>query len=408
MSQIRSYIVVTAAYWAFTLTDGALRMLVLLHFHELGYSPFELASLFFLYELFGVLTNLIGGWLASRTGLKATLFIGLSLQIAALLMLSALSPAWIQTAQVAYVVIAQGLSGIAKDFTKLSSKSAIKVLVPDGAHGTLFRWVALLTGSKNTLKGVGFFLGGLLLSQLGFRNALWSMVGGLAITLVLSALMLPAGMGRAKVKVKLSRILAKSRAINVLSAARLFLFGARDVWFVVALPVFLYDVVGWTFVEVGSYMAAWVIGYGAVQAFTPRLLDRAGAAHTNDARSAQLWGFLLAAVPLGIYAALRAGAPASATVVVGLGIFGVLFAINSAVHSYLILAYSKSDEVALNIGFYYMANAAGRLVGTIASGLVYQYAGLGGCLLTAGGMVLVASGLALLLPNPRAATRGCP
>jgi MFS family permease len=402
-SQLRSYAVVTAAYWGFTLTDGALRMLVLLHFHTLGYTPFQLASLFLLYEIFGVVTNLVGGWIGSRTGLRVTLFLGLTLQIAALLSLSALSPAWPQAWQVAYVIVAQGLAGIAKDFTKLSAKSAIKVLVPAGAHGTLFKWVALLTGSKNTLKGVGFFFGGLLLATLGFRDALWAMAGALVVTMALTAAMLPATMGRAKAKVKFSRILAKTRAINILSAARLFLFGARDVWFVVALPVFLYDVVGWTFVQVGTYMAAWVIGYGAVQALTPRVLDRRGA-RMSDARSAQVWGFALALVPVAIYAALRAGAPPATTIVAGLAVFGVLFAINSALHSYLILAYSDADRVALDVGFYYMANAAGRLLGTILSGALYQLAGLSACLLAAAAMVLGASLLALLLPDPRAVT----
>jgi MFS family permease len=401
VSRLRSYIAVTAAYWAFTVTDGALRMLVLLHFHALGYSPFELAALFLLYELAGVVTNLVGGWIGSRVGLKSTLFVGLSLQIGALMMLSALSSSWSQAGQVAYVVVAQGLSGVAKDFTKLSSKSAIKLLVPDGAHGTLFRWVALLTGSKNALKGAGFFLGGLMLAQLGFRHALWAMTGALVATALLSALALPAGMGRAAVKARFSSILSKTRPINVLSAARLLLFGARDVWFVVALPVFLYDVVGWSFVQVGTFLAAWVVGYGGVQALTPRVLDRAGAGRRNDARTAQVWGAALALVPVGIHAALQAGASASATIVVGLGAFGLLFAVNSAVHSYLILAYSDADRVALDVGFYYMANAAGRLIGTVLSGLLYQLSGLGACLLAAAGMVLGASLLALLLPDPR-------
>lgn len=400
MSQVRSYAIVTAAYWAFTLTDGALRMLVLLHFHTLGYSPLQLASLFLLYEIFGLVTNLLGGWIGTRTGLKATLLVGMAVQIAALLMLSGLSAGWAQAAQVSYVVLAQGLSGIAKDFTKLSAKSAIKVLVPDDAHGTLFRWVALLTGSKNTLKGIGFFLGGALLAGLGFRDALWAMAAGLAVALALTTVALPSGMGRAKAKVKLTRLLAKSRAINALSAARMFLFGARDVWFVVALPVFLYDVVGWSFVQVGTYMAAWVIGYGAVQAVTPRVVDR-GRGSTDDARAAQLAGVALAVITAAIYVALRAGAPAAATIVVGLAVFGAAFAVNSALHSYLIIAYAKSDEVAADVGFYYMANAAGRLLGTVLSGALYQAVGFGGCLLTAAAMAAAAAALALLLPNPR-------
>ncbi len=401
---LRSYVVVTAAYWGFTLTDGALRMLVLLHFHALGYTPFQLATLFLLYEVCGVITNLIGGWIGSRAGLKTTLFTGLVLQVVALGMLSALSTGWPQVVQVAYVVGAQGLSGIAKDFTKLSSKSAIKLLVPQDAHGTLFRWVALLTGSKNTLKGAGFFLGSLLLASLGFRQSLWAMGGGLVVVIALTAALLPGGMGRAKAKVKLSQILSKTRAINILSAARMFLFGARDVWFVVALPVFLSDVAGWSFVAIGTYMAGWVIAYGVVQAGTPRLMRRVGGAGVNDARAAALWGFALALVPAAIYGGLRAGASPTEVVVGGLGVFGVIFAINSAVHSYLILAYTDADKVALNVGFYYMANAVGRLVGTILSGLVYQAGGLGACLLTAAGMVLAASVLATRLPDPRATT----
>jgi hypothetical protein len=399
--QLRSYIVVTAAYWGFTLTDGALRMLVLLHFHRLGYTPFELATLFLLYEVFGVVTNLIGGWIGSRAGLKVTLFAGLVLQIGALMMLSALSTDWTQLSQVAYVVVAQGLSGIAKDFTKLSSKSAIKLLVPSDAGGTLFRWVALLTGSKNTLKGAGFFLGGVLLSNLGFRDALWAMAGGLVLVVTLTAALLPGGIGRAKSSVKFSQILSKSRAINIISAARMFLFCARDVWFVVALPVFLSEVSGWSFVAIGTYMAAWVIGYGVVQAMTPRFMTRMGGGAVNDARAAKIWGFVLAVITLGIFGALQSDLSPTTVVVAGLAVFGVVFAINSAVHSYLILAYTDADKVALNVGFYYMANAVGRLIGTILSGLIYQAAGLEACLVTAAGMVIAATLFALVLPDPR-------
>jgi MFS family permease len=400
-SQLRSYAVVTASYWGFTLTDGALRMLLLLHFHTLGYSPFQLAALFLLYELFGVVTNLFGGWIGSRTGLKATLFAGLGLQIVALLSLSALSMEWHQAVQVAYVVAAQGLAGIAKDLTKLSAKSSIKAIVPREATGRLFTWVALLTGSKNTLKGVGFFLGGLLLGTVGFHAALWVMAIGLLATALIAALILPGELGRAKAKVKFSRIFAKSRVINILSAARLCLFGARDVWFVVALPVFLYDVVGWSFTQVGTYMAAWVIGYGGVQAFTPRLLDRGAGGQRDHARSAQRWAFLLAAIPVGIVVALMADLPPTLTIVGGLAAFGVAFAVNSALHSYLILAYADSDTVALDVGFYYMANAAGRLIGTVLSGLVYQLAGIAGCLLVAALLVAAAGVLALFLPDTR-------
>jgi MFS family permease len=399
--QFRGYLVVTAAYWAFTLTDGALRMLVLGHFHKLGYSAFTLALLFLLYEFFGVLTNLIGGWIGSRTGLRLTLLVGLSLQIAALGMLSGLSAAWNEALQVAWVILAQGISGIAKDFTKMSSKSAIKVLVPADADGTLFRWVALLTGSKNTLKGIGFFLGGFLLSAIGFRHALWGMAGGLAVVACLVAILLPGAMGKTASKFKLLDALRGSRAIKLLSTARLFLFCARDVWFVVGLPVFLSEVFGWTFLSIGTYLALWVIGYGIVQAVAPRFMGRVGRQQINDARAAQIWGGLLSLVPLGIYLLLHFQVPAQPAVLGGLAVFGVVFAINSAVHSYLVLAYSDSEKVSLNVGFYYMANAMGRLLGTLLSGLLYQFGGLGACLLTASAMVAMASLISLALPDTR-------
>lgn len=400
--QLRAYIVVTAAYWAFTLTDGALRMLVLGHFHKLGYSAFELALLFLLYELFGVLTNLIGGWIGSRTGVRLTLLLGLAMQVVALGMLSGLSPGWTQALQVAYVIVAQGISGIAKDFTKLSSKSAIKVLVPGDTEGTLFRWVALLTGSKNTLKGVGFFLGGALLSSIGFRSALWSMAAALIVVALLVLALLPDALGKAKSKFKLTDTLRNSSAIKILSAARLFLFGARDVWFVVGLPVFLAEVLGWDFFRIGTYLALWVVGYGAVQAITPRFMGRLGRQQINDARAAQIWGGILACVPLAIYMLLRLQVSPEIAVLGGLGVFGVAFAINSAVHSYLILAYSDADKVSLSVGFYYMANAMGRLLGTLLSGLLYQLGGLQACLLTASAMVALATLLSMALPDTRA------
>jgi MFS family permease len=401
----RNYALVTAAYWAFTLTDGALRMLVLLHFHELGFSPFSLALLFTLYEFFGIVTNLGGGFLASRIGLKSTLVAGLFLQMAALAMLSGLSPHWAVSLQVVYVVAAQGFSGIAKDLTKLSAKSAVKLVLPGDAQEGLFKWVALLTGSKNTLKGVGFFLGGALLQAFGFVQALW----GMALVLLPVGLAawagLPATMGKAKARKAWRQLLAKDAAINYLSAARVFLFGARDVWFVVALPVFLHERLEWSFWQVGAYMAAWVIVYGVVQAGAPRVL-RQGAATgaaavqttAQAAQAASSWGLALALSPLAIVGVLLAGAPIGPTVLVGLAVFGVLFAVNSSLHSYLILAFSTRDEVAADVGFYYMANAAGRLLGTLLSGLVYGAWGLEACLLTAGGMLLLATGLTRGLP----------
>ncbi|NKB58727.1 MAG: organoarsenical effux MFS transporter ArsJ [Alphaproteobacteria bacterium] len=397
MIDIRNYAVVTAAYWGFTLTDGALRMLVLLHFHTLGYSPLELAFLFMLYEFFGVVTNLLGGWIGSRFGLRITLYAGLALQVVALWMLSQLDPAWSKLSSVAFVVAAQGLSGIAKDLTKMSSKSAIKLVVPDDAHSTLFKWVALLTGSKNALKGAGFFLGGFLLAALGFEQSLWVMAGALAAVLLACVAFLRTDLGKAKTKVKFTQILSKTRAINLLSAARFFLFGARDVWFVVGVPIFLYEALGWSFTEVGGFLAVWVIGYGVVQAAAPTVVKRSADGRSAETKAAQLGAFLLTAIPIAIVAALEAGLEPAVAVVGGLALFGVVFAYNSSVHSYLILTYTDTDKVALNVGFYYMANAGGRLAGSLLSGLSYQLWGLTGCLLTASALLAMAGLITIAL-----------
>jgi predicted MFS family arabinose efflux permease len=398
--KLRNYVLVTAGYWVFTLTDGALRMLVLLHFHHLGYSPVQLAFLFLFYELFGVVTNLIGGWIAANLGLRTTLLAGLALQVLALTMLALLQPEWAVAASVAYVMSAQALSGIAKDLTKMSSKSAIKVLVPEDAHASLFRWVAVLTGSKNALKGAGFFLGSFLLSALGFRNGLLAMAGGLVVALAGTTLFLPREMGKAKSKKKFRGILSKSREINVLSAARFFLFGTRDIWFVVAVPLFLATQLRWSFTEVGGFLAAWVIGYGVIQSFAPAVIGRFTGGKAPQRRSAQVLAFLLAALMGAVALGVTADLEARWVVLGGLALFGVVFAINSSVHSYLILAYSDGDEVAMNVGFYYMANAGGRLAGTLLSGLMYQLGGLTACLWTSMGFAVATGLLSLMLPVP--------
>ena len=397
MNGIRSYALVTGAYWGFTITDGALRMLVVLHFYHLGYSGIAIAFLFLFYEFFGIVTNLLGGWIASRSGLKTTLYSGLALQIAALLMLALLQPGWAKTLSVAYVMAAQALSGIAKDLTKMSAKSAIKVVVPDDTEGTLFKWVSRLTGSKNALKGAGFFVGGVLLSALGFIGALIAMAVGLVIVLFATVFSLPSEIGRSKKRVKFTALFSKSPAINWLSAARLFLFGARDVWFVVGLPVFLTQL-GWTNAGVGAFIALWFIGYGIIQAFVPDILRSIGREKV-DGPAAQHWAFILLVIPLGLIAALRVGFNPSVSLMIGLAAFAVVFAINSAVHSYLVLAYTDEDSVALNVGFYYMANAGGRLLGTLLSGLIFEWAAFRGCLWGSAAMILTAAVISLKLPR---------
>ncbi len=398
MSAVRNYILVTLAYWAFTLTDGALRMLVVLHFHELGYTPVQLAFLFLFYEFFGIVTNLFGGWLAAHMGLRVTLLGGLALQVLALGMLALVDPTWGQAASVAYVMGAQSLSGIAKDLTKMSAKSTIKVLVPEQQETALFKWVALLTGSKNALKGVGFFLGGFLLSMIGYRNALLGMAAALVLVLAFSVASLPRELGKTKAKAKFKGLLSKTREVNVLSGARLFLFGARDIWFVVGVPVFLTASLGFTFTEVGSLLALWVIGYGAIQAMAPALISRFTQGRAPQGRAARVLAFLLAFTMVGVAASLGAGARPTLVLLLGLGAFGVVFAVNSSVHSYLILAYSDGDKVAMNVGFYYMANAAGRLLGTLLSGITFQAAGVLGCLWGSAAFAVMAGCSSMLLP----------
>lgn len=404
MTDARNYAAVTAAYWGFTLTDGALRMLVLLHFHRLGFSPLDLAFLFLLYEAMGIVTNVLGGWIGARHGLRITLHAGLAIQVAALVMLSLVDPAWALPVSVAFVMAAQALSGIAKDLTKMSSKSAVKLVVKEdegGGHSRLYRWVALLTGSKNALKGIGFFLGGFLLQTLGFQLALWTMAACLALVLAAALGFVRADLGKAKSAIARRDLFAKTRAINLLSLARIFLFASRDVWFVVGVPIFLYEQLGWSFDEVGAFMAAWIVGYGLIQAAAPRFSGRSGGA-SGATVAARWWGLVLALLPAGIVWGLgQPGLPGPVILVAGLFIFGAVFAVNSSLHSYLIVAFSDHDKVALNVGFYYMANAIGRFAGTLLSGLVYQTAGLEACLLLSSGMVAVAAATVFLIPSDR-------
>ena len=397
---LRNYLVVTGGYWAFTITDGAIRMLVVLYFHTLGYSPFEVAMLFLFYEFFGIVTNLVGGWLGARIGLNLTMHIGMGLQVVALSMLT-VPDAWLS---VAYVMLAQAMSGIAKDLNKMSAKASVKIMVSDGSESRLFKWVAILTGSKNALKGGGFFIGAALLEFIGFRGALFVLAGMLLCVLIITAILLPTGVGKMKSKPKFTQVFSRIAAINWLSAARFFLFGSRDIWFVVGLPVFLYDVLGWTFTEVGTFMALWIIGYGIVQASAPKLLRRSHHGAGPGGGTARLWVLILAIVPAGIAIGLQQGWPADIVIVSGLILFAVVFAINSAVHSYLILAYSDRDKVAMSVGFYYMSNAGGRLTGTILSGWIYQTQGLEGCLWWSTAFVLAAAILSLALPEVKDTT----
>lgn len=392
-SDIKQYMMITANYWAFTLTDGALRMLVVLYFYELGYSPLDIAMLFVFYEVFGVITNLLGGWLGARIGLNHTMNIGLCLQILALSML--LIPSTSLT--ILWVMVAQAISGIAKDLNKMSAKSAIKILVPSDAQGQLYRWVATLTGSKNTLKGVGFFLGGALLSLLGFRGAVMVMACALLVIWVVSLLSLKQDLGKAHSKPKLTHILSKHSAVNTLSAARMFLFGSRDIWFVIALPVYLASEFEWSHWSVSSFFAVWIIAYGIIQTLTPKLT---GIAHSlPHGVHAVMWAAILATIPLFIAIAHSYQWHSPSVLIIGLLCFAIVFAINSSIHSYLIISYAKVDGISLDVGFYYMANAMGRLIGTVLSGWLFQSYGLGMCLWVSTIFIIVSAVISIRLPR---------
>jgi len=396
---IKQYMVITANYWVFTLTDGALRMLVLLYFYQLGYSPLALAVLFIFYEFFGVVTNLVGGWLGARIGLNKTMNAGLFMQVLALLMLALPN----EYLSVAYIMTAQALSGIAKDLNKMSAKSTIKVLVIDLAtngrqealQGQLFKWVAVLTGSKNTLKGIGFFLGGFLLTYLGFQGAMLFMASVLMVVALLSMILLKAELGKAKYKPKFRQLFSAHAALNYLSAARLCLFAARGVWFVIALPVYLASQLSWSHQNIGVFFALWIILYGLVQANAPALFAKKSIEAING-KLTGVWSGILAVVTGLLLISLTAEIETEIVLIIGLFAFGVVFAINSSLHSYLIVDIAKDDAVSMDVGFYYMANALGRLLGTLLSGFLYQYfidsgQGLIVCILTSVILLLAAT-----------------
>jgi len=399
VNNLRHYAVITGGYWAFTLTDGAIRMLVVLYFHQLGYTPLAIASLFLFYEFFGIVTNLVGGWLGARFGLNTTMHVGMLLQVFALLMLTVPS----EYLTIMYVMAAQALSGIAKDLNKMSAKASVKLFVPatpEGkVSGQLFKWIAILTGSKNTLKGVGFFLGGLLLALYGFQNALMLLAGSLFLVLLLTWALLPHDLGKTKAKATFSHLFAHDPAINWLSAARFFLFGSRDVWFVVGLPVYLSSTLNWSFEQTGSFFALWIIGYGIVQTLAPKLIQGKKNSPPPDGLTTHYLAVSLMLIPAAIAFALYKGLNPDWVIIIGLSCFALIFALNSAVHSYLIVEWSEHDKVAMNVGFYYMANAGGRLTGTILSGLLFQYYGFLACLLASSLFIGFAAILSVKLPR---------
>ena len=391
---LRQYLVITGSYWAFTLSDGALRMLIVLHFHHIGYSALEIAMLFVFYEFFGVITNFTGGWLGARIGLNKTMYIGLFLQLIALSML--LVPT--NMLSVFWVMCAQALSGIAKDLNKTSAKSSIKLFVDDGTEGKLYKWVAGLTGSKNTMKGLGFFLGGLLLLLLDFRGAIAVLISPVILAIISNLLLLKKELGKSAHKPKFRDVFSGSSSVNRLSAARFFLFGSRDVWFVIALPVYLSGNLSWSPWQIGAFMASWIIGYGLIQVFGPKFTGSID--HVSSDTKLANWGLLLAIIPTLIAVALTNKLNANITLIIGIAIFGIVFAVNSALHSYLIVEMARSDGVSLDVGFYYMANAGGRLIGTVLSGWIFQHFGLVACLWVSALFLFASSAISIVIRDP--------
>ena len=382
-----SFFLITFSYWFFMLTDGALRMLVLLHFHTLGFTPLQLAYLFLLYEFFGMVTNLTAGWIAKKIGLNITLYTGLFLQILSLLLLTQIDKNWSITLSVIFVMATQGLSGIAKDLTKMSSKSSVKLLAPDN-NSKLFQWVSFMTGSKNAVKGFGFLLGSLLLTFIGFKSSLFFMAAFLSITLILVLIFLKDKLSTTKKDTKFSEVFSKNKNINYLSLGRVFLFGARDTWLVVGLPIFLYSILSDGSIEsnhkaffvIGTFMAGWTVFYGFVQSITPKLVSN----KNSTRKQIEFWASTLTVIPLFLIPLnfYTQDFLLHITIFV-LFVFGFVFAINSSIHSFLILKFTDKNRVTLDVGFYYMSNAFGRLMGTLLSGLSYQYGGFSACVLVA-------------------------
>lgn len=401
MQNSKGFLSITLSYLGFSVTDGAIRMLVVLYFHNLGFTPFQIASLFLLYEIAGIFTNFVGGWIGSILGLNITLISGMLLQVVSMGLLTVEN----SLLTVPYIMLMQGFSGVAKDLVKMSCKSSLKVMNTEGKDPQLFKWVSILTGSKNALKGVGFLLGGILLTKLGFQYSMGLMAVILLLLTVFTFVSIPKKLGKAKKKTSFKSLFSKSKEINILSMARFFLFGSRDIWFVIGLPVFLQVSLGWSNSYVGAFLAFWIIGYGIAQTLVPKFTNGDRLAHTMGSKSVALWTGLLVLFPATIALLLNRGLNDELIIVIGLLSFGIVFAVNSIIHSYLVLAYSDGEKVSTDVGFYYMANAFGRLAGTLISGWAYQNHGFLACLWWSVGFLILASVVSLWLPKIESSTQ---
>lgn len=420
---LRPFVIISSSYLLFTITDGAIRMIVLLHAYNKSFSALEVSIMFSLYELAGVFTNLAAGLMGAKWGIKFTLIIGLSLQLLSYGLMFGWQDSWTKSEAIIYVTVAQMFAGIAKDLTKLGGKTVTKLVTPDEKETQLFKLVSFITGWKNSLKGVGYFAGAALL-QVSYVLALSVMMALVLIAMPWAICGLDRSLGTAKKKNATWKDAFKmdNQKLNLLSAARLFLFASRDFWFEVPLPFFLRAPaceglgtetcfqssdcsqgaicgssgyceninpgggcggLGLERVVVGAILGGYIILYGQVQSLTPQLVTGPLRQSPPNKLTEVFWG-LINCVPTLIMAVAMMLAPSFVNAdademtiwfAVNVVAFAVIFAINSSIHSFLVVNYAAKDKVAVSVGFYYMSNACGRLMGTIGSGVLYTFIG---------------------------------
>ncbi|CAM9245362.1 unnamed protein product [Scytosiphon promiscuus] len=426
VAAMRNLYTAAMSYNGYTVTDGALRLIVLLHAADLGFNAIEIAFMFSAYEVAGVFTNLFGGVAGSKYGLRCTLLTSLTLQIACLAALTQTEPILGDLKEATpgstryleatiYITAWQALAGVAKDLMKLTGKATPKLVTKEGAEGRLFQLVAWLTGMKNALKGFGSFLGALLVAQIGYVDSLWILVGICGIFVPVGIFGMDRGLGVSPGKnIDWKSLFSKGRNVNVLSAARFFLFGSRDVWFEIGLPLFLRVELGWKRELVGLILAGYIVIYGNLQAASTKLYKNAdGTSRQPTGAAAYKWAAYCSLAPLitGIatyftHKVAESDLATALVLITGVVAFAAMFAVNSSVHSYLIVSYSNKDKVAMDLGFYYMANAMGRLVGVLVGGFLYHYTsddfGLSMCLIVACPFLVAAAAIAYRLPDPSA------
>jgi len=420
----------------FTITDGAIRSIILLYANKLGFNAILIAVMFSMYELAGVFTNLFGGVIATRYGLKFTLLCSLVCQVVGLGLLLTIEPIFgdLETmtnkgGATAFITFCQALSGIAKDLMKLSCKSMPKLVSKPGDDDKLFVLVAWVTGLKNSFKGFGSIVGAILINFTSLVTSVCVLLGIIGLIVPAPILYMDKFLGMNKKNAVFNlKVLQKGRDVNVLSLARFFLFGARDIWYEIAAPLFLSQALLWSDWTVGLFLGGYTIVYGFFQTSVSKLFKKSSKENLSSlakvfnglppVSQVKNWAYGTAAqlvvwscILYPLYRHLintgnSDGALWGINIVFVFGVlcFAILFAVNSAVHSYFIVRYAGKDKLAMDMGFYYMANAGGRLVGTLLSGVIYYYTekqfGLSVPLWSAGATMIAAGFVAIRLEEP--------